>query len=68
MDDAFARQTTSDYSKELKSWLGFRRCIRVNCNGFMTEGRYSEDIYSYREIHDPLTNRVKEDHYEPDKD
>ena len=28
----------------LKSWLGFRRYIHVNCSGVVTEGRYPEDI------------------------
>jgi hypothetical protein len=28
----------------LKSLLGFRRYIHVNCNGVVTEGRYPEDI------------------------
>jgi hypothetical protein len=28
----------------LKSLLGFRRYIHVNCNGMVTEGRYPEDI------------------------
>ena len=28
----------------LKSLLGFRRYIHVNCNGLVTEGRYPEDV------------------------
>jgi hypothetical protein len=28
----------------LKSLLGFRRYIHVNCNGWMTEGRYPKDV------------------------
>ena len=28
----------------LKSLLGFRRYIHVNCNGMVTEGRYPEDV------------------------
>lgn len=28
----------------LKSLLGFRRYIYVNCNGWVTEGRYPEDV------------------------
>jgi len=28
---------------KLKSLLGFRRYIHVNCNGFVTEGRYPRD-------------------------
>ena len=42
---------TSAYNKRvhggeimLKSLLGFRRYIHVNCNGVVTEGRYPEDI------------------------
>jgi Tfp pilus assembly protein FimT len=42
---------TSAYNKRvhggeimLKSWLGFRRYIHVNCNGVVTEGRYPEDV------------------------
>jgi Tfp pilus assembly protein FimT len=41
---------TSDYNRKihggeivLKSLLGFRRYIRVNCNGMVREGRYPED-------------------------
>ena len=41
---------TSAYNKRvhggeimLKSLLGFRRYIHVNCNGVVTEGRYPED-------------------------
>ena len=30
----------------LKSLLGFRRYIHVNCNDWMTEGRYPEDVKS----------------------
>jgi hypothetical protein len=30
----------------LKSLLGFRRYIHVNCNGWMTEERYPEDVKS----------------------
>jgi Tfp pilus assembly protein FimT len=42
---------TSDYNKRvhrreimLKSLLGFRRYLHVNCNGLVTEGRYPEDV------------------------
>jgi len=28
----------------LKSLLGFRKYIHVNCNGMVTEGRYPEDV------------------------
>ena len=28
----------------LKSLLGFRRYLHVNCNGMVTEGRYPEDV------------------------
>ena len=28
----------------LKSLLGFRRYLHVNCNGLVTEGRYPEDV------------------------
>jgi hypothetical protein len=28
----------------LKSLLGFRKYIHVNCNGLVTEGRYPEDV------------------------
>ncbi len=28
----------------LKSLFGFKRFIHVNCNGMVTEGRYSEDL------------------------
>jgi hypothetical protein len=42
---------TGEYNKRvhggeimLKSLLGFRRYIHVNCNGLVTEGRYPEDI------------------------
>jgi len=42
---------TAEYNKKihggeimLKSLLGFRRYIHVNCNGLVTEGRYPEDV------------------------
>jgi len=28
----------------LRSWLGFRRYIHVNCNGLVKEGRYPKDV------------------------
>ena len=28
----------------LRSWLGFRRYIHVNCNGMVREGRYPKDV------------------------
>ena len=44
------RGTTSDFNKRihggdiiLKSVLGFKRYIHVNCNGVVAEGRYPED-------------------------
>ena len=42
---------TAEYNKRvhggeimLKSLLGFRRYIHVNCNGLVTEGRYPKDV------------------------
>jgi hypothetical protein len=47
----FGKQgTTSEHNKRihggeimLKSILGFKKYIHVNCNGYVTEGRYPED-------------------------
>ena len=45
----FAGQGTSNYNKRihggdlrLKSWLGFRKNIAVNCTGLVTEGTYPD--------------------------
>lgn len=47
----YAWRGTAAYNKRvhggeimLKSLLGFRRYIHVNCNGLVTEGRYPEDV------------------------
>jgi len=46
----FTWRGTADHNKRvhggeimLKSLLGFRKYIHVNCNGLVTEGRYPED-------------------------
>jgi predicted small integral membrane protein len=47
----YDRYGTGEYNKRvhggeimLRSLLGFRRYIHVNCTGLVTEGRYPEDI------------------------
>jgi hypothetical protein len=47
----YTMRGTSAYNKRvhggeimLKSLLGFRKYIHVNCNGMVTEGRYPEDV------------------------
>jgi len=47
----FTWRGTAAYNKRihggeiiLKSLLGFRRYIHVNCNGLVTDGRYPEDV------------------------
>jgi hypothetical protein len=41
-DDKRIRQIAREFM--LKSLLGFRGYIHVNCNGLVTEGRYPEDV------------------------